>query len=346
MSSGGASIDEEVPTLDASVSVPNTPMALTAPSTPRMTGSLAAPGTGDDIITRMKNIELIELGRHRIKPWYFSPYPQELVTLPCIYLCEFCLKYVKSRTCLQRHLAKCSWDILQGTKSIGKTTYPFFEIDGRKNKNYAQNLCLLAKLFLDHKTLYYDTDPFLFYVMCEYDDVGFHIVGYFSKEKESSEDYNVACILTLPPYQRKGFGKLLIEFSYELSKFEGKSGSPEKPLSDLGLLSYRSFWTHAILSVLLDVQNKASSFTGPDDNIPQITINEICERTSIKKDDVISTLQKLNLINYYKGQYVLTLNKDLVTKHKNDITKRNLKIDPKALHWTPKDWSKRSKCPL
>ena len=83
--------------------------------------------------------------------------------------------------------------------------------------------------------------------------------------------------------------------------------------------------------------------SGPDDNIPQITINEICERTSIKKDDVISTLQKLNLINYYKGQYVLTLNKDLVTKHQTDITKRNLKIDPKALHWTPKDWSKRSK---
>lgn len=42
---------------------------------------------------------------------------------------------------------------------------------------------------------------------------GFHIVGYFSKEKESTEDYNVACILTLPPYQRKGYGKLLIEFS-------------------------------------------------------------------------------------------------------------------------------------
>lgn len=46
---------------------------------------------------------------------------------------------------------------------------------------YAQNLCLLAKMFLDHKTLYYDTDPFLFYVMTEFDSVGFHIVGYFSK---------------------------------------------------------------------------------------------------------------------------------------------------------------------
>jgi hypothetical protein len=32
----------------------------------------------DDIVTRMKNVEMIELGRHRIRPWYFSPYPQVL----------------------------------------------------------------------------------------------------------------------------------------------------------------------------------------------------------------------------------------------------------------------------
>ena len=48
-------------------------------------------------------------------------------------------------------------------------------------QSYSQNLCLLAKCFLDHKTLYYDTDPFLFYIMTEYDCKGFHIVGYFSK---------------------------------------------------------------------------------------------------------------------------------------------------------------------
>ena len=52
---------------------------------------------------------------------------------------------------------------------------------------YAQNLCLLAKMFLDHKTLYYDTDPFLFYVMTEYDSIGFHIVGYFSKVRQSQD---------------------------------------------------------------------------------------------------------------------------------------------------------------
>ena len=49
---------------------------------------------------------------------------------------------------------------------------------------------------------------------------GSHVVGYFSKEKESPDGNNVACILTLPPYQRKGYGKLLIAFSYELSKLE------------------------------------------------------------------------------------------------------------------------------
>lgn len=84
--------------------------------------------------------------------------------------------------------------------------------------------------------------------MTEYDCKGFHIVGYFSKvntylaitqpcpepgpfsqhsphplfqEKESTEDYNVACILTLPPYQRRGYGKLLIEFSEYLCSQPG-----------------------------------------------------------------------------------------------------------------------------
>jgi histone acetyltransferase HTATIP len=57
--------------------------------------------------------------------------------------------------------------------------------------------------------------------MTQNDELGCHIVGYFSKEKESAEGYNVACILTLPNHQRKGYGKLLIQFSYELSKREG-----------------------------------------------------------------------------------------------------------------------------
>ena len=42
-----------------------------------------------------------------------------------------------------------------------------FEVDGGRAKVFCQSLCLLSKLFLDHKTLYYDVDPFLFYVLTE-----------------------------------------------------------------------------------------------------------------------------------------------------------------------------------
>ncbi|XP_041351178.1 histone acetyltransferase KAT5-like isoform X2 [Gigantopelta aegis] len=305
------------------------------PQLPRQTGSMVA--HHDDIVTRMKNIELIEIGRYRIKPWYFSPYPQELTHSPIVYICEYCLKYLKSNKCLERHLAKCMFRHPPGNEIYRKNEISFFEIDGRKNKTYAQNLCLLAKLFLDHKTLYYDTDPFLFYCMCVQDNRGYHLVGFFSKEKESTEDYNVACILTLPPYQRLGYGKLLIEFSYELSKGEGKTGSPEKPLSDLGLLSYRSYWSQTILEILLNMKpNEAGER-------PLITINDISEMTSIKKEDVISTLQHLNLINYYKGQYIITISNEQIDSHNRSMEKRTIRIDPKCLHWQPKDWSKRGK---
>lgn len=105
---------------------------------------------------------------------------------------------------------------------------------------------------------------------------GCHMVGYFSKEKESAENYNVACILTLPQHQRKGYGKLLIEFSYELSKRELKLGSPEKPLSDLGLLGYKAYWVEIIVELLSDCHD-------------DISIEEIANRTSITQNDVMWT---------------------------------------------------------
>jgi len=290
-------------------------------------GQMSAADKEHEELTKMKNINRIELGRYEIDTWYFSPYPEEFAKCDKLYLCEFCLKYMKRKRTLIRHKKKCDLFHPPGTEIYRNKDLSMFEIDGAKNKIYCQNLCLLAKLFLDHKTLYYDVEPFLFYVMTTYDERGCHMVGYFSKEKYSPDDYNLACILTLPPYQRRGYGKLLISFSYELSKKEGKLGTPEKPLSDLGWLSYRSYWTGVVLEILRQHQGNLS-------------IKDISKLTSIKTEDIINTLQQLNLIKYWKGQHIISVTPRVLDQHLKSITRKNrVTIDPDKIHWTPYDFT-------
>lgn len=131
--------------------------------------------------SRRAGIRVIEMGRYEIDTWYSSPYPEEYQCLPKLYICEFCLKYMNSPLILKRHVHKCVQKYPPGNEIYRKANISFFEVDGEKNKIYCQNLCLLAKLFLDHKTLYFDVEPFLFYIMTEADSEGFHIIGYFSK---------------------------------------------------------------------------------------------------------------------------------------------------------------------
>ncbi|KAM9837858.1 histone acetyltransferase KAT7 [Aulostomus maculatus] len=271
-------------------------------------------------------IKTILFGRYELDTWYHSPYPEEYARLGRLYVCEFCLKYMKSQTILRRHMAKCVWKHPPGDEVYRKGAISVFEVDGKKNKIYCQNLCLLAKLFLDHKTLYYDVEPFLFYVMTEADNTGCHLVGYFSKEKNSFLNYNVSCILTMPQYMRQGFGKMLIDFSYLLSKVEEKVGSPERPLSDLGLISYRSYWKEVLLRYMYNFQGK------------EISIKEISQETAVNPVDIVSTLQSLQMLKYWKGKHLVLKRQDLIDEWKAKEIKRgngNKTIDPSSLKWTP-----------
>lgn len=66
----------------------------------------------------------------------------------------------------------CTYSTLLKIGSQNMAWCDVLQVDGKKNKVYCQSLCLLSKLFLDHKTLYYDVDPFLFYILCECDAEG------------------------------------------------------------------------------------------------------------------------------------------------------------------------------
>lgn len=238
-------------------------------------------------IHRVRNLTRLQMGKYEMEPWYFSPYPESFQDAELIYIDEFCLSYFDNRRAFERHRKKCTLVHPPGNEIYRDDHISFFEVDGRRQRTWCRNLCLLSKLFLDHKTLYYDVDPFLFYCMCTRDETGCHLVGYFSKEKDSAEGYNLACILTLPQYQRRGYGRLLIQFSYELSKREGKQGSPEKPLSDLGLLSYRQYWREVLLDILLEPGRES------------VSESELAQLTAMTDKDVHETLLVLNLLRYH-----------------------------------------------
>ncbi|GAA6012361.1 hypothetical protein JCM10207_007057 [Rhodosporidiobolus poonsookiae] len=227
-----------------------------------------------------------------IRTWYQAPFPEDLTRVADgrLWVCEWCLKYSRSGFEAGRHRLKCKMRHPPGDEIYRDGAVSMFEVDGRKNKIYCQNLCLLAKQFLDHKTLYYDVEPFLFYVVTEASPQGAKFVGYFSKEKRSPTN-NVSCIMTLPVRQRKGWGNLLIDFSYLLSKKEGRVGTPERPLSDLGLLSYRNYWT---LTLFLYFDALPEPKEGEEQE--EITFEGISKATSMTRDDIYFILHERNYI--------------------------------------------------
>lgn len=55
-----------------------------------------------------------------------------------------------------------------------------------------------------------------------------------------------------------------VSTGYLLTRVEGKIGSPEKPLSDLGLISYRSYWKDAVLRRMCACASRDVSIKGKE----------------------------------------------------------------------------------
>jgi len=100
----------------------------------------------------------------------------------------------------------------------------------------------------------------------------------------SWDNFNLACILIFPPWQRRGLGKLLIAFSYELSRRNGTIGSPETPLSQDGERGYLGYWKYSLRRLLLGLDR------------PTITIRELSEITHIRTQDILRTLEEMNVL--------------------------------------------------
>lgn len=92
------------------------------------------PSTIPDSTFKEDKIDIIQFGPYEIDTWYSSPYPQEYLTNSKIFICEYCLKYMKSGFGLGRHKEKCPMRHPPGDEIYRDGIISVFEVDGRKNK--------------------------------------------------------------------------------------------------------------------------------------------------------------------------------------------------------------------
>lgn len=239
------------------------------------------------------NVSNVVLGNLHIKPHYPSFYPSDLVggsgrKTDWLYVCQWCFKYTSEILKYSGHCKVCSAKDEEPPGEIvyAKGDIEIREVDGEEEKLWAQNLSLLSKLWLDTKSVFFDVGTFLYYPLIlksEASEEGYgQVVGFFSKEKMSWDNNNVACILILPPWQRRGLGQILIAASYALGRREGRFGGPERPLSAMGRKGYVSYWCGEVFRYLMKVPGKKT-----------VGVQEISEGMYIAPEDVAVALREM-----------------------------------------------------
>uniref|UniRef100_A0A914LKF3 Histone acetyltransferase n=1 Tax=Meloidogyne incognita TaxID=6306 RepID=A0A914LKF3_MELIC len=259
----------------------------------------------------------------RFKPLYEGSYAEPLNSASIIYVCEFCLTHFLSLHLFKTHVKFCPCCFPPGNEIYRDLDEGIciWEVEGCFEMTYCRNLCLMAKLFMSSKTLYHEVDTFTFYILTEISSRGCVTVGYFSKEKNPSKNNNLSCLLTLPHAQGKGYGKLLIDLSYQFSKLEHKIGSPEHPLSDMGLLAYRSYWRSVLFSVLRQRNNSQT-----------IAIKDLSIETAIHSSDIISTLIVNDMLVSRHDCFYIDTEKAL-NASPDSLRRRSIRAD--LLKWLP-----------
>lgn len=269
---------------------------------------------------------------------------------PVLHVCPYCFAYSPSVEPYIAHLKHHrkqqkedpEWSPVPGSaeKVYEFEGYAVHKIDGQREKLYCQNLSLFGKLFLEQKSVFFDTSGFWYHVLAytppsdshsqregavrkkanigraEELGLGTQILGFFSKEKISWDQNNLACILVFPPFQHRQLGKLLMAVSYKLSGWEWMGeencaiGGPEKPLSVMGRNSYLRFWSERIARYIMGqsgdsdgkrvFQSNTSKLSvvkkkGQRPEKETFTVKDIGERTGMLAEDVMAALMEMNI---------------------------------------------------
>ena len=272
--------------------------------------------------TKLKTVEFIQYGEETIETWYHSDLPVEY-HCKTLFVCPFCMYFFTRKKEYELHSERCMIRCPPGDEIYRDEKVSVFEFDAKQQKVYTENLCYIAKLFLDHKNISFEIDAFYFYILCERREDGYYMVGYFSKEKESDLNYNLSCIMVLPHKQRFGYGKFIIDFSYQLSLIEKKQGSPEKPLSFFGHRAYVSYWCNRILNLLLT------------EDASHLSIQMIAEKTGILPVDIEYVLTSFEILRSNGNRFFMYIEPEYIKKILSLKGRPFREVKAENIHWVP-----------
>ena len=208
--------------------------------------------------SKIRTIEQIVINNVVQRAPYFSPYPKKYHKRDNLYIWDFSLKYYASLEEFNARDEECNFQSMNPREIYQTDKYQVFEFDGDNtdHRDYLNRLCLLSKLFIEHKYKVINPTSLYFYCLYKNNESNTKLAfwGYFSKSKRFFTDKkcweNLSWILTLPQYKGKGYGNFLISLSYKLSLDDKKAGSPERPISKPGFKIYKAWWMTTILSYL------------------------------------------------------------------------------------------------
>lgn len=115
-----------------------------------------------------------------------------------------------------------------------------------------------------------------------------------------------------------------------MSKHEGQPGTPEKPLSDLGRVTYTAYWKSVVLEQL---------HTSYKNSEKPLSLRALSKETGICWHDLAATMAMLNFVRRRQEdeKLVLCINWRQVEDHWQRIShsKSRIPLDPECLRWTP-----------
>lgn len=237
--------------------------------------------------------------QHALRPARSSAAVRQGVWLETLYVCPFCFRHTAQPAAMNIHITKCSMaHTLPGKVMYSHDGTVIRKVRGFKYPLMCQNMCSAAKLFLEHKSVFYCLTQYDFYIAYQTLDGIETPMGFFSRELGSWEGNNLSVLCVFPCYQRRGIGSILVRFSYRLSQYEQTISGPERPLSAFGQRCYLRHWATRI--------GQAVVF-GPLNGQSHLTLRIISKATGFRTGDIVLALDHMGVLLLHKGSWAVDI---------------------------------------